>query len=551
MQGRWVATMLAAVLTTSGTAVGTVITSRSGEALPGTTVAGQSVAGQDRRALQATVQDLARGRTSGALPVTAADITVDIDRAVVSVDVDATVDRALAAGRGGYPLAGLLGPLAGRGEPVALVATLDRTALRRTVADLAKQVDRSADDGGFSIEGTVVTARAPVQGRTVDTGRAIELLSAALLTGAPSAQLPVTVTATATTAEDAAAVTAAAAASLAGAYAVGTGTAVLRLTPRQVAPLLRAVTVDGTLALRVDTAQLTAIVEEQAREFSVGSREAGFQVLTGAPTVDTQGDLTWTPRSAEVKVLPGSAGREVDVAAATARFVELIVAAERNAPRLLPVVVVEPDLTTTGAEAARVRSLIGAFTTYYPAGRPRGRNIARIAELVNGSYIPAGAVFSLNEAAGERTLQRGFVADGAIVDGELTDEVGGGVSQFATTLFNASFFAGLPIVEHKPHSFYIGRYPAGRESTVYFGALDVRVRNDTGNGIYVKTSSTAGSVTVELYGDNGGRQVSSTSGPRRPRTEGGFRIAVTRTITGGDGVGVRRVFNTTYNAAPE
>ncbi len=197
-----------------------------------------------------------------------------------------------------------------------------------------------------------------------------------------------------------------------------------------------------------------------------------------------------------------------------------------------------------------MRTLLGTFTTRFQAGQPRATNIRRIAELVDGTYVPAGEVLSLNRAAGRRTAARGFVADGAIVDGALTDEVGGGVSQFATTLFNAAFFAGLPIPEHKPHSFYISRYPAGRESTVYYDAIDVKVRNDTAAGLLVRTRSTASSVTVELYGDNGGRRVVSTSGPRRPRADGGFRIDVTRTITGGDGRGERRVFTTSYDPVP-
>ena len=58
-------------------------------------------------------------------------------------------------------------------------------------------------------------------------------------------------------------------------------------------------------------------------------------------------------------------------------------------------------------------------------------------------------------------------------------------------------------------------------------------------------------MTVELYGDNGGRRVTSTTGPRRPRVGGGFRIAVTRSITGGDGRGGRRVFTTSYDPAPD
>ena len=547
MQGRWVAAVLAAVLTTTGTAVGTVVATRSGEALPGTTVAGRSVGGQDEPALRATVQGLARQVTTGTLVVTAAGTTAQVPRSLVTVDEPATVARALDSGRGGFPL---VGALVGRGGAVELVLEVDRAGLTAAVQGVATTVDRPADDGGFTVVGTAVDPRRPVEGRAVETGEAVGAVDAALRQGRPTVELPVRLTAPTTTPQDVDAVVAAATAALSSAYSVGTGTAVLRVTPEQFGPLLRAVPVAGALELQVDGPGLTAAVQDQAQDLEVGAREAGFTVLSSAPTVDTKGDLSWSPRPAQVQVRPGAAGREVDLAAATAALTSAIVAAASTTPRPLPETVVEPELTTAAAESARVRTLLGTFTTYYAAGAPRARNIQRIAEIVDGTYVAAGEVLSLNGAAGERTLRRGFVADGAIVDGELTNEVGGGVSQFATTLFNAAFFAGLPIREHKPHSFYIGRYPAGRESTVYVGAIDVKVANDTGNGLLVRTRSTASSVTVELYGENGGRRITSTSGPRTPRPGGGFRVSVTRTITGGDGVGKRRVFTTSYAPVP-
>jgi len=547
VQGRWVAAVLAAVLTTTGTAIGTVVATRSGEALPGTTVAGRSVGGQDEQALRATVQGLARQVTTGTLAVTAAGTTTQVPRSLVTVDEPATVARALDSGRGGFPL---VGALVGRGGAVELVLEVDRAGLTAAVQGVATTVDRPGDDGGFTVVGTAVDPRRPVEGRAVETDEALGAVDAALRQGRPTVELPVRLTPPTTTPQDVDAVVAAATAALSSAYSVGTGTAVLRVTPEQFGPLLRAVPVAGALELRVDGPGLTAAVQDQAQDLEVGAREAGFTVLSSAPTVDTKGDLSWSPQPAQVQVRPGAAGREVDLAAATAALTSAIVAADSTTPRPLPETVVEPELTTATAEAARVRTLLGTFTTHYAAGAPRARNIQRIAEIVDGTYIAAGGVLSLNGVAGERTLRRGFVVDGAIVDGQLTDEVGGGVSQFATTLFNAAFFAGLPIREHKPHSFYIGRYPAGRESTVYFGAIDVKVANDTGNGLLVRTRSTASSVTVELYGENGGRRVTSTSSPRTPRPGGGFRISVTRTITGGDGVGKRRVFTTSYDPVP-
>jgi vancomycin resistance protein YoaR len=423
--------------------------------------------------------------------------------------------------------------------------------VRDRLEQLAADVDRDPSAGGISVQGLTVTARPPVAGRVLDADTGAALVAAALERGsAEPVVLPVTDVPAPTTPAQVEAVAAGARAALAGPYVLGAAPLTLAVTPTDVAPLLSMATGSAAPVLTLDTAALRAVVAARAVRLAARPRSAGFSVVGAAAVVDTQGDLAWTPRPAQVAVRPGSPGREVDVDAATARLRALVLAADRRGPQPLPLRTVEPPLTTAQAQAAGVRTLLGTFTTRFQPGQPRATNIRRIAELVDGAYVAPGGVLSLNDRAGRRTAARGFVADGAIVDGVLTDEVGGGVSQFATTLFNAAFFAGLPILEHKPHSFYISRYPAGRESTVYYGAIDVRVRNDTASGLLVRTRSTAGSVTVELYGDNGGRRVVSTSGPRRPRADGGFSIDVTRTISGGDGRGERRVFRTSYDPVP-
>ena len=88
--------------------------------------------------------------------------------------------------------------------------------------------------------------------------------------------------------------------------------------------------------------------------------------------------------------------------------------------------------------------------------------------------LKPGETFSLNDTVGERTEANGFTKGFIISDGIFKEDLGGGVSQMATTTFNAMFFAGLEDVEHKPHSFYIDRYPVGREATVAWGAVDLR-----------------------------------------------------------------------------
>ena len=148
---------------------------------------------------------------------------------------------------------------------------------------------------------------------------------------------------------------------------------------------------------------------------------------------------------------------------------------------------------------------MSSFTTYFPYAEYRNVNIGRAAELVDGTLLKPGETFSLNDTVGERTEENGFTKGYIINDGILVQDLGGGVSQMATTTFNAMFFAGLEDVEHKPHSFYIDRYPIGREATVAWGAVDLRFRNDTPYGVLIDTSFTdstptsSGAVTVTMY----------------------------------------------------
>ena len=129
----------------------------------------------------------------------------------------------------------------------------------------------------------------------------------------------------------------------------------------------------------------------------------------------------------------------------------------------------------------RIRELVSQFTTPHACCQPRVTNIQRAASILDGQIIPAGATFSLNTALGERTRARGFVSAPQIGEGGvLEDAVGGGVSQTATTVFNAAFFAGLKIVTHTPHEFWITRYPAGPRGDGLLGRARADRRRTTG-----------------------------------------------------------------------
>ena len=166
--------------------------------------------------------------------------------------------------------------------------------------------------------------------------------------------------------------------------------------------------------------------------------------------------------------------------------------------------------------------LISSFTTRYTAGEPRTVNIRRAAQLLDGTVVPAGARFSLNAALGERTRARGFVAAPMISGGRLVDSVGGGISQVATTLYNAAFLGGLELIAHTPHSFYIDRYPMGREATISWGGPELVFRNRWAAPLRMRVATSATSITVRFFSRQLGRRVTSWTRPpyafEAPRT---------------------------------
>ncbi len=131
--------------------------------------------------------------------------------------------------------------------------------------------------------------------------------------------------------------------------------------------------------------------------------------------------------------------------------------------------------------------------------------------------LKPGEIFSLNQIVGERTKANGFTEGYIIKDGRFRKDLGGGVSQSATTTFNAMFFAGLKDIEHKPHGLFIDRYPPGREATVAWPSLDLKFQNDTKYGVLVQayivkgTPSSRGSITVRMWSTKTYDKVAATA----------------------------------------
>ena len=542
--------LLAAAWLTGALVLGIVYEDR---VLPGTTVAGVALGGADPvearrwlRALETPARTVVVAGAGRRFTITARHVRLRIDGR-------RSAGRALEAGRDG--LLGLLGTPAaalGLGRNVQPVYAIDAVALERVVSAIAGQVDRSPFQGALSIDAATLRTRIrpPRAGRTVDQPALRRAVASALRQGTRRLGLPVRKR----EGPSRAAVERVAAQATvyleAGPVRLRGAGRPIRLDPGDVAPLLdvepRRGRTGSSVGLGVDDAAVEALIARVAARRDRRPIDARLDAPAAPVLLEGNGSLSWRPRPADVAVRPSRPGRAIRphraVAAVAAAVRELRHDVDLPVRRLAP--------ATTTAAARRVRSLIGTFTTRFACCQPRGRNIRLMARAVDRTLVRPGEQFSLNRVAGPRTRARGFVPAPFIADGRLVDSVGGGVSQYSTTMYNAAYFAGLRLDGHQPHSFYIDRYPVGREATLDFGSIDLTWTNDTDAPILVRSSATATSVTVSLYGANGGRRVRAVAGPRRSVAGGDFSITVTRVVRYRNGRVARERYTTTYDRPP-
>ena len=205
-------------------------------------------------------------------------------------------------------------------------------------------------------------------------------------------------------------------------------------------------------------------------------------------------------------VVPGKAGVGLDPKTMATQLVPVLTKTGDARSITVEASAVQPEFTTEDAEALGIKERISSFTTEYPHADYRNTNQAEAARRIDGVVLEPGETFSFNDIVGERTAANGFVSGFVINGGVFREELGGGVSQVATTAYNAAFFGGLDDVEHHPHAFYIDRYPVGREATIYYGSLDLRFRNPYKTGVVIRawvdksSPGTVGRMNVEMYG---------------------------------------------------
>ncbi|MEO3775007.1 VanW family protein [Micromonospora sp. B9E7] len=523
----------------------------AGDVPRGTSVLGAELGGRSRadadRELRA---ELARRAAAHAKPLT---VTVDgrsaeINPADVGLEVDVPATVAAAAAADAHPVSRLVGS-----RTVDPVVTVDVSklddALRKVLGDQAQGMTMPA----ITYQGTKPKVVQPKPGLALDPERSAEVVRAGWLAGTPITVPLVESHPTTTPEELDRLVNELAKPAVAAPVTLRTTKGSVKVPPAAIAKSLR-FTADktGKLTPSVDVKRLRAALGDDLNAIEVPAKDATMTISGGRPAV-TDGRPgqqldTATLGQDLLAVLPKSDGREVT-------------------GELKPT---QPELTAEKLSSLGIKERVSTFTTRFTGGlaSSRSQNIVTIAKDVDNTVVLPGKTFSLNGHTGERGYAQGYRDAPVILNGKLVPGVGGGTSQFTTTIFNATYYAGLEDVEHKPHSYWFDRYPAVIESTIFWPDLDFKFRNNTEYGLLIDTSYTSSTITVSIWSTKIYDSVKTEYGPRRNITTpklihlepgpsciatngiNGFTQDAFRVIKKGGAVVKREKFTWRYDAEP-
>ena len=509
----------------------------------GTTVAGIDIGGLDRAAALSTLSRHLKPQASAPLMVRAGTESRQIApaEAGLSLDLDATLD-----GLTGFSVNPhrVWQHVAG-GGPVPLRTSVDGDRLQESIEGLAAAVETKPVEGSIALpEGKVVVVQ-PRVGTQLDVATTAQTVARRWPTHQPVDASVSVAQPTITSAEIERMRSEFADEAMSGPVKVAAGTQAFDVEAADLAPAISFRADNGRLVPVFDHPKLTAAVRRAAADAGV-EREAKDATVRFSGT---------TP-----KVVPAVAGRVLSGDTLPRAVIAALTSPSRTAS--VTTAEVQPEFTTALATETLPRGRISTFTTYFPYNPPRTNNITIAARTLNGTYIRPGGQFSLNATLGQRTPEKGYQEAPVINGGRLEKDYGGGVSQVSTTTFNAAFFAGVQIDQYTPHSFYISRYPEGREATVSWPDVDQKWTNTTDGGILIRTRVSGNALTVSFYGIKTW-DIGASKGPRRnlvepktivddspgcvPQTASeGFDVTVTRTFKKNGAVIRTQAFNTHY-----
>ena len=498
----------------------------------GTTVAGVEIGGKSADDATAALEAGFAERLTAPIPVEAGGNAAEIDpeRAGLGLDAAGTVDGLVGFG---LSPAHLWHTLVG-GDDVTPRTTVDDAALDAELTAAAEALRVEPVDGAVVFADGQVSATPAASGSDVDVEAAREVLVTGWLTADGPLALPVVTSEPTVTQEETDAALALGRSLVSAPVRVEVAGQQAELPISVLASSASFVPADGNLQLQLDKDLVAKAVIDRTTDLEKKAADAKFVFVKGKPAIEG-----------------GDSGLGLDREGLAAA---VLTAATTGGDRTARVELVPVDAQESKEklEALGIKEVVAKFSTPLGASSAaRIHNLKLGAERVTGQLVLPGETWSLTETLSPITAEGGYQAAGIVNNGQLTEGVGGGLSQMATTTYNVGYLLGLEDVEHRPHSYYFSRYPEGREATIYVGSIDMRFKNDTPYGILLQAYVKDGQVTVRAWSTPHYR-VESTTTPRSgvvsPTTKystspgciaqgagsPGFTVTVTRKVYLGD-----------------
>lgn len=229
-----------------------------------------------------------------------------------------------------------------------------------------------------------------------------------------------------------------------------------------------------------------------------------FQSLTAVvnkPPVNAEAVL----QGNAVRIVPERVGVELDSTETARRVLTSVGNGCHVVPIELAVKTSAPKVTAR--DLADVNAVLASYTTRFnPSQRNRTHNLRLAAGYVDKTFIPPGGTFSYNTVIGPRLEKYGYKPAPIFAHNEVVQEVGGGICQVATTIYNAALLSGQNIKARTPHSRPVDYAPRGRDATVYYGQQDLKFSNPLSHPIYLRAKVSGNKVTVWVLGNAADKQ---------------------------------------------
>jgi len=445
-----------------------------------TAVAGVPIGGLDARAAEARLTENLGSLGEDPLQLALQDRTATIVPAQVGLELDvaATVDSLTSFSLDPRIL---WAHLTGSGD-VPPISVVDEEALVGALDALRPDLETQPVEGSIAFaEGAPVVTEA-ADGYRIDTEGAVTTIVETWLTEPEPLELPVITDEPAVT-QDAVdeALREVVEPLVSGPVTVTVGEINQELSVQDLTAAAAMEPVDGRLELRLDGVALRDRLEDLQPDLASDASDARIVIQDGGPAI-----------------IPSATGRALDPEALAAAVAEAALSTTTRSATV-SLADAEPEFTTADAEALGVREVVSEFSTPLTSDNVRTQNLVNGTRLITNTLVKPDETFSLIKALGPITEARGFVSSGVVEDGFVSTALGGGLSQLSTTTYNAAYFAGMELVEHKPHSRWFSRYPEGREATLWAPDLDMKFENSTPYGVLVQAWVSGGRVWVRFW----------------------------------------------------